>query len=175
MNLLKWFKKPIIDDNYIINEIKDDQISIRNGVGYGFVSDDELYDNAFLEIGFGLIISGYGDWGGGASRSYSSLIKLVVDKDLNIIKKRVDSFYNSRDDREIKAKKLLDKLGDKLILNNEILRNNIESLLLVIPCRSHIGHTFKISEGEDSYRMLKYYIDNTKKPYLQIKKSKWKK
>ena len=37
------------------------ELTIRNGYGYGFVSDEFIYDNGYLELGFGKIRSGYGD------------------------------------------------------------------------------------------------------------------
>ena len=55
---------------------------IRNGIGYGFISDEYLYDNCFIEIGIGRVKSGCGDWGGGFDTATDSPLKIVIDKKL---------------------------------------------------------------------------------------------
>ena len=120
-------------DYKLIKKLLGSELTIRNGHGYGFVSDEKLYNNQYLEIGFGYIRSGYGDWGLGATHSATSPLKVVIDKDFNIIDKETDSFYNSKDVQEVvdNSKKLLNKLGDKLELDNEVLENIIKRLFKV--------------------------------------------
>jgi len=129
---------------------------IRNGVGYGFVSDDYLYDNVFIEVGFGRVRSGRGDWGGGFEYTTDSPLKVVLDKNLIIQKVTTHSFYNSRSSQE--TEKLAKKLKDGLVVGEEFKFENAEfkvavkSILEYLPCKNHIGW-----DVFDSPHMLAYF------------------
>jgi len=103
---------------------------IRNGIGWGFISSAELYDKGHLEVGFGRSTSGYGDWGGGFEYATDSILKIVIDRDHNIIESSTHSFYNSKDSQlaEIPAKKIKDRLGDVLIIENPLLKECVDSI-----------------------------------------------
>ena len=119
------------------------QVYIRNGIGFGFISDQYLYDNCFLEVGFGRTISGHGDWGGGADHATTCPLKVVVDRNLIIQRVTTDSFYNSKSSQLVEevAKKLAEKLiiGEKLIVEDEKLKESLAIIFSVIPRKSHIG------------------------------------
>jgi len=136
MNLFK------ISDKKIINKLGW-KLYIRNGVGYGFISDESLYDNGFLELGFGRVESGYGDWGGGFSRATDSPLKITIDRNYIIQKLDTGSFYNSKESQRVEAKamKLMGKLkaGIKLIIKDKELKNSVDTILDIIPCKHHIG------------------------------------
>ena len=134
---------------------------IRNGVGYGFISDKDLYNNCHIEIGIGRVTSGYGDWGGGFDRATTSPLKIVIDKDYNIISSETDSFYNSKESKRVEsvAKKIQKKLGKKFIVEDELLRECIETIFDVIPCKSHIGLDIKLDDAKHTRHMLKYFTN----------------
>lgn len=134
------------------------EVYIRNGVGYGFISTESLYHNCHLEIGIGRTTSGYGDWGGGFDRATTSPLKIVIDRDYNIISSATDSFYNSRDSQSVEyvAKELKKRLGKKFIVENEILRHTIDTLFKVIPCKRHIGLDMNLKENRIPH-MLEYF------------------
>jgi len=151
-----------------------ENLYIRNGVGFGFISDDYLYDNAFLEIGFGRTRSGYGDWGGGFDHATTCPLKVTIDKDYIIQKVETDSFYNSDSSQKTErvAKKLVKKLkiGSKLILKDPDAIKHIGKILEFIPCKNHIGH-----DACRSPDMLEDYIDpKEKNHYNNLRDSKWK-
>ena len=129
---------------------------IRNGVGYGFISEEDLYDNCQIEIGFGRVRSGYGDWGGGFSHTTDSPLKLIIDSEMNIIKSSTHSFYNSDDSKKVekKAIKLMEKLGKKLIVKNDLLKECLETLFKELPVKNHIGL-------EIEYTSPKYTLEKT--------------
>lgn len=133
---------------------------IRNGVGYGFISSEDLYHNCHIEIGIGRTTSGYGDWGGGFDRATTSPLKIVIDKDYNIIKTETDSFYNSKDSKEVEqlAKKLQAKLGKKFIVKNEFLKECIDTIFKAMPIKSHIGLDADFEE-EKTPHMLEYFTN----------------
>lgn len=141
---------------------------IRNGVGYGFISDEYLYDNAFIEVGFGRSVSGRGDWGGGCDYASTTPLKIVVDKAMIIQKVSTDSFYNSMESK--KAERIARKLANKLNVGNvlqvvdPVLLPHIEAILKFIPCKSRIGHdVFR------SPHMLDHFISpNKKNEYNQL-------
>ena len=116
---------------------------LRNGVGYGFVSDEYLYDNGFLEIGFGRTESGYGDWGGGFDRATTCPLKITIDRNYIIHKMETSSFYNSKESEkvELKAIKLMKKLkvGSKFKIDDTELKSSIDAVFSIIPCKHHIG------------------------------------
>jgi len=119
------------------------RVYLRNGVGYGFISDEYLYDNAFLEIGIGRVTSGSGDWGGGFDKTSTSPLKITIDRDYIIQKVETDSFYNSVNSKivEKRAIKLMKKLraGKKLVVKDSELKKGIDSIFDVLPCKHHIG------------------------------------
>lgn len=131
---------------------------IRNGVGYGFISNEYLYDNIFLEIGFGRVGSGYGDWGGGATHASDSPLKIVIDKNYVIQKIETSSFYNSKESQRVekqaeKFKKSL-KVGSVLKIKDGDFKVHIDKLLSVLPIKSHIGH-----DVFHSPHMLEHFTD----------------
>ena len=134
------------------------KVYLRNGVGYGFISEDYLYDNGFLEIGFGRVTSGYGDWGGGFDKATTCPLKITIDKEYIIQKLETDSFYNSDNSHRVekKAIKLMKRLkvGRKLIIKDEEFKKGIDSIFAVIPCKHHIGW-----ELFDFPHMVKYYTN----------------
>ena len=151
------------------------EIYIRNGVGYGFISTEELYHNGHLEIGIGEIRSGYGDWGGGATHSYTSPLFLVIDKDYNIISTKTDSFYNagkSAKQLEQVAEKLISRLGKKFIVESELLRTCLDKIFGALPIKSHIGLTVKLNDPEHTINMLDFYIKEENYPNIEDSKYK---
>lgn len=137
-----WFFKRKVTDKKIFKKLGR-KVYIRNGVGYGFISEEFLYDNGYIEIGFGRSTSGYGDWGGGFSRATTCPLKVVIDKDYIIRDIKTDSFYNSDSSKRLErvAEGLADdlKVGKKLIVKDEELKEGIDAILEVIPCKHHIG------------------------------------
>lgn len=158
---MNWnpFKKKEISDLDIIKTLGTN-IFIRNGVGYGFISTPELYNNKHLEIGFGRTTSQYGDWGGGADRASTSVLKIVIDKDYNIISKRVWS-YSTIKSGEIaaKAEKLIPRLKEKLIIKTPTLKIIIDDLLAVLPCKKHIGLDADLADTHHALSMCFYFIN----------------
>ncbi len=142
------------------------QINIRNGHGYGFISDTFLYNNQYLELGFGKVRSGYGDWGGGATHAVTSPLKVTIDQNFNIVKKEVDSFYNSKDSQkaEEEALKILNRMGDKLKLEDEFLEGILKRLFKAHHCKSTIGFGGYVDteDLEKMERMTKYTEDSFK-------------
>lgn len=152
MNIFGWFK---ISDKTLFNKLGKSAY-IRNGVGYGFVSDEYLYNNCLLEIGIGGVTSGYGDWGGGFSQASDSPLKVIIDRNFIIHKVSTASFYNSESSKKVEkiAKKLSKKLkiGEKFKVTNKEFKNGIKQIFSVIPCKSHIGW-----DVFDSPHMLEYF------------------
>lgn len=135
---------------------------IRNGVGYGFISNDYLYDNCLIEIGIGRVISGRGDWGGGAEYASDSPLKITIDKNFIIKKVETSSFYNSRESQRVEniakrySKRL--KIGKKFIIRDEVFNKHVTTILNFIPCKTHIGH-----DVFGSPHMLSYFTDSKDK------------
>lgn len=131
---------------------------IRNGVGYGFVSDKFLYDNGYIELGIGKIISGRGDWGGGFEYASGHALKMVLDKNYIIKKIWTSAFYNSPESQ--KAEKIADKIvkklkvGSKFIVKDKELKKHIDGIFAIIPCKNHIGHN-----PFESPHMLEHFTD----------------
>ena len=160
-----------LTDKKIAKELGN-ELYITNGIGYGFISDNELYHNGHIEIGFGRTISGYGDWGGGFDRQSTCPLEIVIDRDYNIISSKTDSFYNSPHSKEMEwiAKKLKKKLGKKLIVENESLRKIIDSIFSVVPCKSHIGMDIKANAHPDDieYEIKRYTAKENMSNYYSI-------
>ena len=148
------------------------KLFIRNGVGYNFISEEYLYDNCFLELGFGRTRSGRGDWGGGADYATTCPLKIIIDKNFIIQKIETDSFYNSDASQEVEkiAKKLVKKLkiGSKLILKDSDVINHVSKILEYLPCKNHIGH-----DVGESPHMLEYFTDPKEKDHYRLRDSKW--
>src|SRR5258708_3411343 len=138
-------------------------IYIRNGVGYGFISDGELYHNRYIEIGIGRVVSGRGDWGGGFEYSSTSPIILTIDDKYKIIKKKTDSFYNSRSSQEVekKASTFLNGLGTHFTITNAELKKCVDGIFSVLPCKHHICLDVDLNDTATVDRMLKYFIEET--------------
>ena len=136
-----WFRKVLndkdLDVSKLVKYINMNKFFIRNSVGFGFVSTPELFDNGHFEVGIGRIMSGYGDWGGGASHAYDSPIKIVIDTDFNIIDIDTSSYYNSDNSQET------ERLCMKFIKDREFekLKMPVESSLYktLIECFTHVG------------------------------------
>jgi hypothetical protein len=133
-----------LTDKYLMNKLGN-RVYLRNGHGFGFISTHELYDNKFIEIGFGYIVSGYGDWGGGFSHASSHALKITINSEFIIQNVETDSFYNSKSDSEERAelaKKLAKKIkiGDKLILKNEDLIEHLNKIFSLLPHKHNIGY-----------------------------------
>jgi len=159
-NMFTLFK---ITDNKIFKQLGN-VAYIRNGVGYGFISTPELYHNSHLEIGFGRTTSGYGDWGGGFDRASTSPLKIVIDKNYNIISTKTDSFTMSKNPKNGKnCQKIQTRLGKKLIVKNELLKECIDTIFGVIPVKSHIGLDININDVEQTIRMLNHFCQDTSK------------
>lgn len=139
---------------------------IRNGIGYGFISDDYLYDNCLLEIGFGRVTSGRGDWGGGAEYASDSPLKITIDKEFVIKKVDTASFYNSRSSQKIEsiAKKIAKKLkvGSKLPLTDIQFKSDVKKILDFLPCKAHIG--WDVFEHP---HMIEHYLEPNNKDYYR--------
>lgn len=171
MKFLKGlFSRPIFTDEQIY-KVVGHKIYIRNGHAYGErISEPFLYDNQYLEIGFGRTTSGYGDWGGGFDRATTCPLKIVIDKDYNIIKSETDSFFNSNSSQEmeLETKKLIPKLKEKLIVTNENLKWTLDEIFKLLPFPHHIGADFDCSEERS--HMIKHYKEDVKK---DIEHAKW--
>ena len=147
-------------------------IFIRNGVGYGFISEDFLYDNCLLEIGIGRTRSGRGDWGGGFDHATTCPLKITIDKNYIIKKVETDSFYNSDNSKRVEkvAKKFLKKLkiGSTFIVKDSVAKEHIDTIFEYIPCKTHIGH-----DVFDSPHMLESFTDpKEKNHYHKLRDSK---
>ena len=136
---------------------------IRNGVGYGFISDKELYHNGHIEIGIGRSTSGRGDWGGGFDYATTSPIKITIDKNYKIIKAETDSFYNSKSSKQIErvAKTFIGRLGKTFTVKDELLRECIDTIFSVIPCKKHIGLDVNLDQSSHTRHMLNYFMKVT--------------
>ena len=145
---------------------------IRNGVGYGFISDEYLYDNCFLEVGFGRVFSGSGDWGGGLDRISDSPLKITIDKNYIVQKVETSSFYNNSKSREVErlvielSKRI--KVGKKFIVKNDTLKEHLNKLLDFIPCKYTIGH-----DVFNYPHMLSHYTNPTNKNYYTFREPKY--
>lgn len=161
-----------ITDRYIFRKLGR-QSYIRNGVGYGFISDDYLYDNKFIEIGIGRIKSSYGDWGGGFANSSDSPLKIIIDKDYKIQKIETSSFYNFKNSKKIEkiSEKIKNKLkiGTKFIVKDTEFKYHIDKILNVIqfPFKSHIGH-----DVFESPHMLDHFTNKQKKNEYKFRNPK---
>lgn len=141
----KPFIKPfniIVDDTKIFQALGY-QVYIRNGVGFGFISTEFLYDNGFLELGFGRTVSDCGDWGRGFVKASSCALLVIIDKNYVIKKVSTDSFYNNQKSRDIEVlaitlKEQL-KVGNVFIIKDKIFKKWLEDIFKVIPCKYHIG------------------------------------
>ena len=131
---------------------------LRNGVGYGFISDEFLYDNGYLEIGFGRTSSGYGDWGGGFDTASTCPLKITIDKNYIIKNLETDSFYNNDNSQQVEkvAIKLMKrlKIGEKFSIKDKEFKNAIDGIFNIIPCKHHIGWDIF-----DSPHMLEFFTD----------------
>lgn len=145
---------------------------IRNGVGYGFISDDELYDNCWLEIGIGRVRSGRGDWGGGFEYATDSPLKITIDKNYIIRKVETSSFYNNTESKRVEdiAKKIAQKLkvGSVFHVVDTEFKRHIDTILNFIPCKSHIGH-----DVFEYPHMLEHYTKEDTKDVYRFDDSKW--
>ncbi len=170
----RLFKKKEFTDETIY-EVLGTQVYIRNGHGFGFISDHELYDNEYLEIGFGRTTSGYGDWGGGFDRATTCPLKIIVDRDLNVIKGKTDSFYNSDHSKEVEkeAEKLLEKLPPVFVITNENLKNTLKRAFRTLPVKKCMGLDFDVLEEE---HMLEYLREEKAKDIkYEREKAQWEK
>lgn len=169
---LKKIAEPKILTDIVLFEKFGKSSYIRNGVGYGFISDDYLYDNAFIEIGIGRVRSGYGDWGGGFSTTTDSPLKITIDKNYVIQKVTTHSFYNNSNsiDTEKMAIKLTEslKIGEKFIVEDEEFKRHIDAILDFIPCKCHIGH-----DVFDSPHMLSSFTDPKDKEHYSFRNSNY--
>jgi len=163
MNL---FKRKITD--IVLFEKLGKSSYIRNGVGFGFISEEYLYDNCLIEIGIGRVRSGRGDWGGEFDTATDSPLKIVIDKNYIIQKVTTHSFYNSKNSQEtekiaIKLSKRL-KVSEKFIVKNQDFKTHIDGILNFIPCKNHIGH-----DVFDSPHMLSYFTDLKEKEHYNFR------
>lgn len=130
---------------------------IRNGVGFGFISNEFLYDNALLEIGIGQITSSFGDWGMGSTHRTDSPLKISIDKNRVIRKIETVTFHNSESSK--KAEKIVNSLvsrlsiGQKFVIKDRFLNHSVDQLFTIIPCKKHIG--FNVYEHS---HMLEYLL-----------------
>lgn len=157
-------------DDLKIFKVLSKEVYIRNGVGYGFISEKELYDNGYLEIGFGRTTSGRGDWGGGFDHATTCPLKITIDRYYIIHKVETDSFYNSSNSKKVekKAIELMKqfKEGDPLTINDPFLKNGIDELFKIIPCKHNIG--WDVFEHE---HMLEHYTNVEERGEYNIKDS----
>lgn len=147
MNLFKRIFKKKITDKYLFEQLGK-KVYIRNGVGYGFISDNFLYDNGYLEIGFGRTDNKYCR---GLDRISDSPIKIVIDK--NYIIKKVDKDYlNYRFLRKFNEIISQFKVGDKFIVKDKNLKTVIDQLFNYIPAKTWIA--FDCFEQEYMLKLL---------------------
>jgi len=149
-----------IDEKYIAEKLGK-QIQIRNGVGFGFVSTPELYHNQYLEIGFGRIRSGYGDWGGGATHSVKPPLKIVIDDQYNVISSETESFYNSDKSKQTEqiAKQVQRRIGDKLNISDPKLKKCIDDLFSILPIKNHVGFSFELINFDMIQKRIKELME----------------
>lgn len=136
--MIKALKRLFQLDEQKIFRVLGRRLYLVNGKSYFYNSDNKyLVDNEYLKIGFGKVVSGYGDWGFGYTHAMTSPLKVTVDKNLIIKKIETDSFYNSKESQKIeeKAKKLAQRLrvGQKLYIKNEQLKADILDVLNALP------------------------------------------
>lgn len=158
------FKKRYVTDETIF-KVLGNQIRIRNGMGYGFVSDPHLYNNQLLEIGIGRVVSGYGDWGYGCDRATDSPLKITIDRNYNILKTQAYCFYNSAQrykEMEKMADKLIPKLGPVFLVRNSTFKKCIDEIFSVIPCDWHIGLDVCITNKFSVEKMMNHFVYSRK-------------
>jgi len=141
MNRLLAKLFPVTDEKLF--KILGRKVFLRNGVGWGWISGPDLYDNAYLELGFGRVRSGYGDWGGGFDHATACPLKITIDKEFVIRNITTESFYNSRESQKIElmAKKLMKKLpvGSKLIIKDKVLLSTLVAIFDMLPIKVSIS------------------------------------
>ncbi len=163
------FRKKTFED--IIYKISSKKVYIRNGIGHGFISDEHLYDNSLLEIGFGQVCSGYGDWGNGSSQATKSAVKITINNKFIITNIEFESFYNSDESEEIKnslEKNIKLKVNDELVLQDEQLKLHLEEIFKLLPCKNHIGW-----DCYDSPHMYDYFVKNGWRAVSDVRDPLW--
>lgn len=119
------------------------KVFLRNGVGWGWISDPDLYDNAYMELGFGRVRSGYGDWGGGFDHATACPLKITIDKEFIIRAVATESFYNSRESQKVEliAKKHIKKLpiGSRFICKDKELLYALSTIFRMLPVKVSIS------------------------------------
>lgn len=156
MSIFKLFDRRVTDE--VLFKKLGPKFYIRNGVGYGFVSDNFLYDNCYLEIGFGRIYSGYGDWGGGFDRASDSAIKMIIDKDLKIIKSLVSYYTGCNSKTYLTSKDLHQRLKSHLIIKTPDLNEILTHIFSKLPVKKHIGLDGSLADINHTTMMLNYFL-----------------
>lgn len=140
---------------------------LYNGVGYGFINNNYLYDNCLLQIGFGKVISGIGDWGFGFDRVSDTPLKIIIDKNMIIKKTETSFFYNSNGTQKIEkvVGKILKRLKPetKFIIKDEKLKYHVQKVFDFLPCKAHIGY-----DVFESPHMLEYFIKPENKNHYNL-------
>lgn len=128
----------------------------------------------FFKIGFGQVVSGYGDWGGGFDRTAEPLVEMFVYmNDLSIRTIRISNgFYNGgrpSDKLMKKLKKIMKhiRVADKLETTNTEI-NQILQLFIQTP--AELKHGFCITHngsGEGSFNSFKSHLEWSIKHYKE--------
>ena len=170
---LKLYRNPIDE---LIDVTGDRNLSIWNGVNYCgecmFRDPQFPYDcgdkgkTPWLQIGFGVYVSGPGDWGGGFSKTSSPMVKILIDKDF-VIKDvlRESPYYNGKKPdcrQEKKIASLLRRIrpNDRFQTSNSQLSEWIANIFAV-PENRRYAHCAYIAEVLDSsWEREKWLFDN---------------
>ena len=111
-------------------------------LGYGFISDEDLFNNGYIELGYGRFCSCKGDWGGGFDSAKDSPLKMVIDKDYRIVSASTASFYNNKRSQvvEAKAKGICKQLEGKfLTISDKKIKHHLDIIFKMLPVKAHLG------------------------------------
>ena len=102
--------KSVLDIEKIMKILDTKDVYVHNGTTWRG-ENKEYKNDELIKIGINKAMSGYGDWGGGASHAITYTVQVFIKSDFSIHKIETDSFYNgdSSLDAERKAKKFLSK------------------------------------------------------------------
>lgn len=158
MGILSFLKNKKTTDKAIFKKLGR-QVFICNGIGFSYIGDEFLYDNQYLEVGFGRSTSGRGDWGGGFDYASTTPLNITIDSNFKIIKIETDSFYNSKESKieEAKAKEIMKelKIGSTLIIEDEVLKQSLIKLFENMPIKYGISW-----DAFRSPHMIDFYLEN---------------
>ena len=162
----KRFKNVLPIDGLIYSA--DNLVSIWNGMNYygEFMITAPVTDPSkptawgtpentpWIQLGFGIYESGYGDWGGGFSRTQDDMVKVCIDKDMILRKvERISPYYNGpkMTEKQKETERELDFLVDRIHIGDKF-QTNVENLtrwvdkLFSYPPEERYKHAAKIED-----------------------------